>query len=452
MTDRLCLRCDWHGATDRMTCPTCAAQLYRVDERPRAAGPPAASGPEVRSLEAASTGMVASSSAPRSTPPSPSTDPPAEIEPTRRSSSVVVFVVTALALVVALNGWFHGHTSDRRPTAPRPIVLTGTLVYAVPDGDHWSRLWRWDLTTDRVARGPRIPRAVDLVHVSGGDPRLVGVTSELSSGQLQASVLRSLRPSGRERSIARGDIVVWDPHGRSVASVRSRPLGSGCERRVSIDWAKVVPAIRERKYLDPSLCGDVLSVGLDDTATYLTLVRDGRVGIYLAGVGLIHPILPGHALISMSAVSDMIVIPASSLSDLGPLVLRPEHEHFDLPEARLFLRGEGAHLLTPFGVGADRFAIYGVLAWSPDGLIALTEGVMGHQRGLFELSAGPASGERIPTYVGPVGGVAHATFTADGTPIVVTHEGVFAIVHDSMVPLMPPVNAPAPDGPLVWFA
>ncbi len=249
-----------------------------------------------------------------------------------------------------------------------------------------------------------------------------------------------------------GENVVWDPQGRSVAAVHGGPFGSSCARRISIRWADPVSAVAEPRFVAPALCGDVLSLGLDDTATYLTLFRDGRVGIYLAGVHRIHLVLPGHVLISMSAVSDMVVVPASSLPGMVPLQRRPELAGNDLPEARLYFRGLGANLLTPYGIGADRFAIDKVLAWSPDGLIALTEGVMGHERGLFELSAGPASGVRIPTFVGPVEEVAHATFTADGTAIVVTPDGVFAIVHDEMVPLAPPADAPAPDGPLVWLA
>jgi hypothetical protein len=396
--------------------------------------------------------MVAPSGGQRSTPPELPVGSPGTIEPKHRSNSVVAFVVTALILMVAFSAWLRSHTPQHEAGASGPINLTGTLVYSVPDGDHWSRLWRWDLATDQVDRGPRIPRAVELVHVSGGEARWVGVTSQLPSGRLQASVLRSLRPRGHRAPIVSGDIVAWDPQGRSVAAVHSGSFGSSCERRVSIRWAKPVPPLAEQKYLAPALCGDVLSLGLDDTVTYFTLFRDGRVGIYLAGVHRIHLVLPGHVLISMSAVSDMVVVPASSLPGMVPLQRRPELAGHDLPEARLYFQGVGANLLTPYGVGADRFAIDEVLAWSPDGLIALTEGAMGHQRGLFELSAGPASGVRTPTYVGPVGGVAHATFTADGTPIVVTQEGVFAIMHDEMVPLVPPEDAPAPDGPLVWLA
>ena len=398
--------------------------------------------------EAAST-AIAPSGAPR---PTPSTDPPATTEPTRRSSSAIAFVATALLLVVALSAWLHAHTPLRGAGASKPVNLTGTLLYAVPDGAHWSRLWRWDLATGQVARGPRIPSAVDLVHVAGGDSRLVGVTSQLRSGRLQASVLRSLSPQGRWTATVRGDIVVWDPLGRSVAAVHSGPFGSNCKHRVSIRWAKPVSATAEQKYAAPALCGDVLSVGLDDTATYFTLFRDGQVGVYLAGVHRIHLILPGHVLISTSVVSDIVVVPASSLPGMVPLQRRPELDGHDLPEARLYFRGVGANLLTPYGVGADRFAIDEVLAWSPDGSIALTQGVMGLQRGLFELSAGPASGVRIPTYIGPSEGVAYATFAADGTPIVVTRTGIFEIVHDEMVPLAPPADAPSPDGPIVWLA
>jgi 3-oxoacyl-(acyl-carrier-protein) synthase len=64
------------------------------------------------------------------------------------------------SLAGAVGSWLNAHTEPATEGAPeaRPTQLTGTLVYAVPDGAHRSRLWRWDLATGRVVRGPRVPR------------------------------------------------------------------------------------------------------------------------------------------------------------------------------------------------------------------------------------------------------------------------------------------------------
>ncbi len=455
MSDRFCLRCDWQGSSPSATCPDCGARLYRSGDRPEGGRAPTRSEPSRETSRAPATSSVG----PPTGVPRPSAtraereplEPSEPLEPGSRTRRIITFVVAALVLLVVLDTVLHGNTPDGRPASSTPVRLSGTLVYAVPDGRAWSRLWRWDLATDEIARGPRVPKAIDLVSVPGRNAEWVGVTSEAPSGRLKASILRTLDPRDDPTPVIAGDLVIWDPAGRSVAAVHSEPLRSDCRRHVTIRWAKLVPAIREVKYDDPSLCGDVLSLGLDDTATYFTLLRNGRVGIYLAGVHRIHPILPGHALVSMSAVSDMVVVPGSSLSGFVPLVIRPEQEHNDLPNASLFFRGQGAHLLTPYGSGDQHLAVDDVLAWSSDGLLALADGILGQQRGLFELTAGPSTGVREPTYIGRVEGIAYATFTSDGTPIVVTREGTFAILDHAMVPLTPPTDAPSPGGPIVWL-
>jgi hypothetical protein len=357
-----------------------------------------------------------------------------------------------LVLVFALGSWLKAHTVPEKPGASASVTnLTGTLLYSVPDGLDFSRLWRWDLATGTAVRGPRVPRALELVDARGANFGWIGVTSELRNGVLQASVLRFLGPDDQPTPIVAGDLVSWGPGGATVIAGRRGPLQAGCHRRVSIVWARLVPALREQKYVAPALCGDLLSIGQENTETLFTLERHGRVGIYFAGIGRIHSVLQGNALVAVSGLSDLIVVSDRGLSPLGPLPFRPGQENGDLQGVGLYFRGLGKPRPIPYVFGSDLFAIDRVLAWSTDASVALVEGRLGQQHGLYELDTAPGDGIDAPIPIGPAVGVPYATFTHDGELIVETLAGLFRVIHDQLVPLAPPVGAPAPAGPIVWI-
>jgi hypothetical protein len=458
MTTRTCLRCDWQAETNEKSCPRCAEPLYEVGKPPSdGAGAEGRGHPEERSREAASTPIVAPSAAPPRRSAIPSEPEHDAAEPsTTRSRSLVAFVLTALVLVFALGSWLKAHTPAEKPTALAPASasassLIGTLIYSVPEGPDGSRLWRWDLATGRAARGPLVTRAVELVDARGANFGWIGVTSELHDGQLQASVLRFLGPDDRSTPIFAGDMVSWGPGGGTVIAGRRGPLQAGCHRRISIVWAKLVPALRERKYVAPAVCGDLLSIGEENAATLFTLQRHGRVGIFFAGVGRIHSVLQGSALVAVSGLSDLIVVDGRGLPSLGPLPLRPGQEYSDLQGVGLYFQGLGEPRPIPYVSNGEGFAIDRVLAWSPDASIALVEGRLGDQHGLYELDTGPGDGLDAPTWIGPAQGIPYATFTHEGNLIVETLAGLFTVVEDRLIPLTPPAAAPAPAGPIVWI-
>jgi hypothetical protein len=365
--------------------------------------------------------------------------------------------LTVIVLAVAVGSWLNAHTEPSAAPAvqeTRPTGLTGTLVYAVPDGAHRSRLWRWDLATGRVVRGPRVPRAIELIDARGANFGWVGVTSELSDGRLQASILRFLGPDDRATPILEGDEVSWGPQGASVVAGRRGPLRPGCRRSVSIVWAKLVPALRERKYADPALCGDLLSIGLDDASTMFTLDRGGHIAVFFAGgtARTIHRVLAGYAMVAISALSDIIVVPQASLATLTPLAARPEEEHADLQSAALHFLGSGEPRPLPYGgVGGVPFSIARMLAWNANAASALVVGSLGFRRGLYLLDTASGDGVDAPRYIGPVSGIPYGTFSFDDTVFVETTEGLFATVGSDLLRLDPPTDAPAPDGPIVWI-
>ena len=455
MTNRTCLRCDWHGEADAKKCPACGEPLYELVKPPsEGAGAPARGHPEERSREAASTGIVAPSAAPPR-PSSPPPHPPAEATPqtpVQRSRSLVAMVLTVVVLAVALGSWLDAHREPPKKAAAQrvtPIGLTGTLVYAVPDGVGVSRLWRWDLATGRAVRGPRVPRAIQLVDARGANDGWIGVTSALGDGRLQASVLRFLGPDDRPTPILEGDLVSWGPQGATVAAGRRGPLRPGC-RPLGLDRrAKLVPALRERRYEDPSLCGDLLSIGLDDASTMFTLDRGGRIGIFFAGgtVRTIHRVLAGYAMVDLGAVRHHRR-PAGVARQPDAAPTRPDQEHADLEGAALhFLSGPARPL--PYGVPHEPFAVARMLAWNANAGLALVVGREAFRRGFYLLDTASGDGVDAPRYIGPSSGIPYGTFALDDTVFVETAEGLFAGIGSDLVRLQPPADAPAPEGPIV---
>jgi hypothetical protein len=251
--------------------------------------------------------------------------------------------------------------------------------------------------------------------------------------------------------ILTGDLIAWGPRGDSVVAVHRGPERPICRRRISIVWAKLVPALRERQYLAPNLCGDVWSVGRDENVTYFTLVRGGRMDIVYAGIRRVHEVLDRHALISVSPLSDLVVVDGDAFQAVGKGPLRPDGEPSEVTGAALFFRGLPRHHAIAFGSGGVRFALDRVLAWSPNALTAIVSGRLGPRTGVFELRAGPGPGPRPPHYLGPDPGIAYAAYTATETAFVETADGLFLDRAGSLVPLAPPPGAPAIAGPIAWI-
>ena len=449
MTERACLRCDWHGQTNAPTCPNCGEPLYApapprsgevaaVRRRSRRPGEPAKvrSHSEELSRGAASTGSV---------------DPDSAGSPTTRRG-LIAFVTGALVLATVVGVWLDTHQAPTpRPGRPAAPGLVGTLVYAVRENGAWSRIYRWDLASGQVRRGPRVPRVVELLNADGATFGWVGVTSVLADGNLQASVLRFFGPSDRATPILSGDLIAWGPRGDSVVAVhrgRERPT---CRRRVSIVWAKLVPALRERQYFAPHLCGDVSSVGRDENVTYFTLVRGGRTDIVYAGIRRVHEVLPRHALMSVSPASDLVVVDGGAFRSSGKGPLRPDEGPIQVTGAALFFRGLQPHHAIEYRTQSARFALDRVLAWSPNSLTAIAAGRLGPRTGVFELPGGPEPGPRAPHYLGPDPGIAYATYTESGTAIVETADGLFVDRDGRLMRLAPPSGGPAVDGPIAWI-
>ncbi len=364
--------------------------------------------------------------------------------PRGRARGVASFVAVAL-VAVAIGGWLAAQAPGRSGDAVAPPPgLTGTLVYAVDRGDGTSALWRWDLVSGELRRGPLVPSPAELIDAYGANPGWVGVTSRVAGGGLQASVLRFLEPDDRPVRLIGGDRIAWDGRGMTVAALRDGSLVDGCLQHVTIDLVRLATLDRDRQYERDRLCGRVTTIGRASLVTFFTLRRDGRTDVYFAGVHA-HRILRDHTMVSVSPTSDLLVVPTPGESDTygGAEVLGGD--------VSLFFRGLGDTGPIAYGTPGRPFALERVLAWTIDSLSVIAEGRWGELTGLFVLDGGAGDGLDPPHFLGPSSGLASAAFSERGDAFVVDDSTLSYIRDGALIPMRLPADAPPPDGPIVWI-
>jgi hypothetical protein len=324
-----------------------------------------------------------------------------------------------------------------------PFALHGALLFSVEEKGRVSRLYRWDLASGRLETGPEISSLVSLVDVSGARHGWIGVTSRLRGGGLRASVLRSFGAEVRPTTLLTGDLLAWGDDGGSVVAARHGPTIIGCAHEESILARDVASGMGETEYR-ASTCDRVRSIGRSIGVTYLTLGHAGRTSVEFVGYRVLHEILSGHSLVSVSATNDMVVVPSG---DRGGT---PTGATSLGAATAIFFRGVGGLDPLPFADGVQPLEMSSFLAWSRDASTALVDGRLGLRDGIFELSTGPGTVPRLPIYVSRIPGPAWATYADDGTAFVSTGGQIYALHDHTMDPLSMPSDAPIPRGPLVW--
>jgi hypothetical protein len=283
---------------------------------------------------------------------------------------------------------------------------------------------------------------------------MVGVTSRTVDGSFSGSLLRFLAPDESATPLVRGDLVTWGPRGATVVAVKRGPLMGPCLRHVAIVTKTIVPALEETEF-DETFCGDVLSVGRDSNTTFMTLRQRDRIDLVFAGYGRTHPVLAGHALLSISPAADMLVVQAEALV-FDPVSLVALRNRGDVPPTSiygtaLYFRGLGVQP-RPYRAGSERLWVDEVLTWSADSTSALVTGHVGEVPGVYEITAGPQRQIEPPRLVAAPAGPAWATAATDDVSYMLVG-GRFSVVRDGRArPLSLPKGAPAPDGPIVWLA
>jgi hypothetical protein len=249
---------------------------------------------------------------------------------------------------------------------------------------------------------------------------------------MEASVLKTDAAGQSPQPLVTGRHVAFDASGTSAVSVREGPQTRGCNNVVTVDVREIAVGVAQRQFQSRT-CAFVLSVARASGTTYLSLVRGDRLSIDFVGYRVLHQILAGHKLESVSSANDMLVVPGQGQA------------------ARLFFRGTGALDPIPIASGVLPLELAFVLAWSSDASTALVVGQVGQQVGIYEVLVGPGTSPRVPTFVTSVPDRAWAAYAADGTAFIVSGGRMFAL-RDGRVSFLPmPGGAPAPDGPVIWL-
>jgi hypothetical protein len=365
----------------------------------------------------------------------------------------VVFAVLAFLLA---RGGPDIEATRVSPSSPGRQLMGGLLVYAVQDDQGVvARLWRWNLRTGTVARGPLIREPIAMVNVKSAGYGWLGLTSDLGDGVHEAAVLDSLDPDAEVAPLGRADIVTWAREGTSAVFVDRGPLLDGCRREVSVSVARV--GIEGRHVvMHDTICGDVLSTGRTTIGYFLTKQRLGRVDVIGEGYADAGMLLEDYGVIAISPGGDMLVTPgAEFLPAIVPT--RPAIGDYDPPPLRIaghvsaYKQFNGAPV--PYVVEGVALRVDEVLGYAPGATTALVTGRLdGGLLGLWELPLGLARVESTtPRHVADVEGFTAAAYADDGTAFVVTGGRLWRLGNHRLIPLDLPEGAPVPNGPLAWI-
>jgi hypothetical protein len=332
---------------------------------------------------------------------------------------------------------------------------TGILVYAMAEGGGSARLWRWDLVSGEVRKGPLIRDPVELVNVRSPSFGWLGITSDRGQGVLEASVLDSLEVGAEPERLGRGTIVTWSRQGATALLVDRGPPSDGCRRTVSVSAAHVDRPERER-VLRGTLCGDVLSVGRTSIGHFLTRLGPGGVDVVGVGYSDAGVLLPDHGLIAVSPGGDMIVTPGADLPSTGPAPAEAGtggSVPSILVTGRALLYSQFRGPPVPYLVRGVPLRVDKVLAYGPGASVALVVGRVGDDRpGIWELPLlVSGDGSIRPRKLGSDGGYTFAAYANDGTAYVATGGWLYVLRDDVLKLLLVPEGAPTPAGPLAWI-
>jgi hypothetical protein len=341
------------------------------------------------------------------------------------------------------------------PSPPARQQSGGLLVYAAPDGQGEARLWRWNLFTGTVAKGPLIREPVAMVNVGSPEDGFLGLTSDLGNGVHEAVVLDSLDPGAVVAPLGRADIVTWARQGASAIFIDRGPLLDGCRREISVSVERV--GVEGRDFvMHDTICGDIISAGRTSIGYFLTQQRLGRVDVVGKGYPDAGELLEGYGVIAISPGGDMLVTPGTEfLPAIVPT--RPTTHDYDPPPfwvaGQAFAYQQFSGPPVPYLVQGVALRVDEVLGYGPGETTALVIGRLGGDRsGLWELPLGVARVESTtPRYVAEVGGLTAAAYANDGTAFVVTEGRLWRLRNHRLTPIDVPEGSPVPNGPLAWI-
>jgi hypothetical protein len=339
-------------------------------------------------------------------------------------------------------------TGEPRVTIP-PAVAHGTLVYVSNEGvrDGRQTLWKLDLATGDLQPGPEVPTASHLLAATYAGPGWLGLDAATGDGTMHAFLLEGSSPSVVPVPLGAGALVAWGPLGMSVAiATRGATDRDGC-RHVRIDVVTVQMGLAER-VLNQTICGDLVSLGRDASATYFTWTSGDRVGVSYTGVsGVPHTVLRGHAMVSVSPNSDFLVTPGTALVRHRVQALGGDRS--DVGGTVLFWRGHGGPV--ELGTRDHPLVVSRMLAWALDGARGLVVGRLGPRHGVFEVEAGPGTVRREPHFVTSGGLNLGAAYDENGVAYLAIDGRLMRYADGVLDALRLPEGGPPPAGPIAWL-
>ena len=382
--------------------------------------------------------------------------PPSPASGSKRSSPRTILLVTgavfSVVVLLLMRGGLEPSPTSGGGASPVSRPTGGRLVYTVPEGNRMARIWRWNLATNQVSRGPLVRAPVALVNVRSAGYGWLGITSEDGSGSREASFLDSLEPNARTERVGSGDIVTWTRRGSTVLLVERGPLLDRCTRLIDVTAVDVGQPGAETVLRD-RICGDVLSVGRTSVGYFMTLLGRGDVNVMGVGYEDAGILLRHHGVIDVAPGGEMLVTPATEFlpeqpvaggADAPPIAVAGEASRY-----RLF-GGMPVDLLPD----AAPLRIERVLAYADGGSRALVDraartrcrralGGAARDRGnrAGDPSIRPPDPRTPPS----------ATYASDGTAFVLTDSRLWHLGEDRLTALALPEGSPTPDGPIAWI-
>jgi hypothetical protein len=396
MAAKVCLRCDWTGATASSSCPRCGAPLFARGT----AGSERSAQDDLPPDDAARSGRG------------------------WIATGLVVAVAAAAFVVIQFL------TPSKAPPRPPATGFQGYLVYAAPDEGE-ERLWIWDLAAGTVQPGPEIHAApTALVSTYAVEDTWIGLTVPTGIGTSAATVLRTADASADPVELGEGQLVAWPDGGAFVSILRSDAL-AGCREHLQVTTVSLVARI-SAKPLDRDVCGDAVGLVRDSQAPYVTMRASGLSIERVAGDRL-NTVLRGYEPLGVSANGDFLV---------------------RTPDGRA-----GMYYPSPDTTRATMISLHGrpfdatrLLAWSTDGNIAYVLGSVGAVHGIFTITVGPRPEPSTPALIFGTQSEDVAASITSTNDLFFVADGIVHFVHDGALSaaMPPPPGAPDPSGPLLW--
>jgi hypothetical protein len=397
MVAKVCLRCDWSGATSSASCPRCGASLYARGAAPKDAP---ADGSDTRSDGA------------------------------ERSWRGWVATLLVVALAAAAFVTIEFLTPSKAPSQPPATTgFHGYLVYAAPDEGE-ERLWIWNLAADTIQPGPEIHAApTALVSTYAVPNTWIGMTVPTGIGTSAAAVLRSADAAADPVELGEGQFVAWPDGGAFVSILPFRPFAP-CQP-IRVTTLSLVARISATSNIRAG-CAQVIGLMRDSLSPYIVRRSDGLSIDRVGGHGL-TTILRGYESLGVSINGDFLV---------------------RAPDGRtgMFYASPGATRATPITLHGQPFRATRLLAWSTDGNIAYVLGSVGGVHGAFAVTVGPHPEPGAPSLIlGTSSNELSASITSTNDLFLLTG-GTARFVHDGALSaaMPPPTGVPQPSGPVLW--